>query len=164
MRPDDAAAQADYAYALITAGKLDEAEATARKATSLPHADAKPWAALANVDFYRARYSQAHQHLAKARSISKDEPERMGFLVFESLGYAAEGKYQGALQTTAALEKEARAAKNPNFYVTAATNRAFAANLLGKFGEARKQAAEALKRIETEPLSGAGRSGLKRGA
>jgi tetratricopeptide (TPR) repeat protein len=164
MRPDDPAAQADYAYALITAGKLDEAEATAQRAAALPNADAKPFAALANVDFYRARWAQGHQHLAKARSLSKDDFERMGFLAFEGLAYAAEGKYQGAVKTAATLEKEARAAKNPNLYVTAALNLAFAADLLGKFGEGQKHSAEALQRIESEPLSNAGRTGLKRGA
>ncbi|HUH94356.1 MAG TPA: tetratricopeptide repeat protein [Casimicrobiaceae bacterium] len=163
MRPDDPAVQADYAYALLTAGKLDEAEATARKATTLPNADAKPLAALANVELYRGQYARAHQDLAKARALSKDDFERMGLIVFESLGYAAEGKYQGVLRSTAALEKEARAKKNPNFYVTAATQRAFAANLLGKFGEARKYANEALARCEKEPLSDAGRKGLQQG-
>ncbi|HWE25002.1 MAG TPA: tetratricopeptide repeat protein [Myxococcales bacterium] len=164
MRPSDPAAQADYAYALITAGKLDDADATARKAAALPNAGAKPLAALANVEFYRSDYARGHQHLTKAHSLSKDENERMGFIVFDMLGYAAEGKYQGAMQAASTLEKEARAAKNPNFYVFAAMNRAFAANLLGKFGEGRKHAAETLRRIETEPLSDAGRLGLKRGA
>jgi predicted Zn-dependent protease len=163
MRPKDPAAQSDYAYALITAGKLDDAEATARKAAALPNAGAKPLAALANVEFYRSNYARGHQDLAKAHSLSKDENERMGFIAFDMLGYAAEGKYQGAMQAASKLEKEARATKNPNFYVAAAMNRAFAANLLGKFGEGRKYAAEASARIETEPLSDAGRKGLKRG-
>jgi tetratricopeptide (TPR) repeat protein len=164
MRPKDPAAQADYAYALITAGKLDDAEATARKAAALPNAGAKPLAALANVEFYRSHYARGHQDVAKARSLSKDENERMGLIAFDMLGYAAEGKYQGAMQAAAKLEKEARAANNPNFYVAAAMNRAFAANLLGKFHDGRKHAAEALARIDTEPLSDAGRQGLKRGA
>ena len=164
MRPDDPAAQADYAYALITAGKLDEAERTARKAAALPNADAKPLAALANVEFYRSQYARGRQDLAKARSLSKDDNERMGLIAFEMLGYAAEGKYQGAMQAASVLEKEARARKNPNFYVLAAMNRSFAANLLGKYGEGQKYAAEALARIEKEPLSDAGRRGLKRGA
>src|SRR3954454_4080242 len=56
MRPDDPAAQADYAYALITAGNLDEAEKSARRAAALPNTDAKPLAALANVEFYRSQY------------------------------------------------------------------------------------------------------------
>src|SRR5205823_4214491 len=56
------------------------------------------------------------------------------------------------------------AGKNPNFYVLAAMNRSFAANLLGKYGEGQKHAAETLARIEKEPLSDAGRRGLKRGA
>ena len=164
MRPDDPAAQADYAYALITAGKLDEAERTARKAAALPNADAKPLAALANVEYYRAQYAQGRKDLAKARSISKDDFERMGFMLFELLGYAAEGKYDGAMQAASALEKEARARKNPNFYVAAAMNRSFAASLLGKYGEGQKYAAEALARAGKEPLSDAGRTGLKRGA
>jgi tetratricopeptide (TPR) repeat protein len=164
MRPDDPAAQADYAYALITAGNLDEAERIARKAASLPNADAKPLAALANVEYYRSQYAAAHRDLAKARSLSKDDFERMGLMVFELLGYAAEGKYQGALQTAGALEKEARARKNPNFYVTAAMDRSFAASFLGKHGEGQKHAKEALARVEKEPLSDAGRRGLKRGA
>ncbi len=163
MRPDDPAAQADYAYALITAGRLDDAEATARKAAALPNADAKPFAALANVELYRGQYGRAHQDLTKARSLSKDDAERMGLIAFETLGYAAEGKFQGAMQSAAALEKEARAGKNPNFYVFAAMQRAFAANLLGKFGEGRKYAAEALARSEKEQLSDAGRKGLQRG-
>src|SRR2546428_518221 len=91
MRPDDPAAQADYAYALITAGKLDEAERTARKATALPNADAKPLAALANVEFYRSQYARGRQDLAKARSLSKDDNERVGLIAFDMLGYAAEG-------------------------------------------------------------------------
>jgi hypothetical protein len=164
MRPDDPAAQADYAYALITAGNLDDAEKTARKAAALPNADAKPLAALANVEFYRSQYARGHQDLAKARSLSKDDNERMGLMTFEMLGYAAEGKYQGSMQSASLLEKEARARKNPNFYVAAAMNRSFAANLLGKHDEAQKYAAETLKRIEQEPLSDAGRKGLKRGA
>ena len=164
MRPDDPAAQADYAYALITAGKLDEAEATARKAAALPNADAKPLAVLANVEFYRLQYARGHQDVAKARSLSKDENERKGLIIFDMMGYAAEGKYQSAMRAADVLDKEARAAKNPNFYVAAAMNRAFAANLLGKFSEGRKYAAEALARIEKEPLSDAGRKGLKRGA
>src|SRR5258705_3645003 len=164
MRPDDPAAQADYAYALITAGNLYEAERIARRAAALPNADAKPLAALANVQYYRSQYANGRRDLAKARSLSKDDFERMGLMLFELLGYAAEGKYQGAMQTASALEKEARARKNPNFYVTAAMNRSFAANLLGKHGEGQKYAAEALARIEKEPLSDAGRTGLKRGA
>ena len=164
MRPDDPAAQADYAYALITAGKLDEAERTARKAAALPNADAKPLAALANVEYYRSQYAQGRKDLAKARSLSKDDFERMGFMLFELLGYAAEGKYDGAMQAASALEKEARARKNPNFYVLAAMNRSFAANLLGKYAEGQKHAAEALARAEKEPLSDAGRTGVKRGA
>ncbi len=164
MRPDDPAAQADYAYALITAGRLDQAEQVARKAAALPNADAKPLAALANVKFYRSQYAAGRQDLAKARSVSKDDNERMGLMLFEMFGYTAEGKYQGAMQTASALEKEARAKKNPNFYVLAATNRSFAANLLGKYGESQKYAAQTLARIEEEPLSDAGRTGLKRGA
>ncbi|HTO96806.1 MAG TPA: tetratricopeptide repeat protein [Myxococcales bacterium] len=164
MRPDDPAAQADYAYALITAGRLDEAERTARRAAALPNADAKPFAALANVEYYRSQYANARKDLARARSLSKDDFERMGLMAFELLGYAAEGKYQGALQTADALEKEARARKNPNFYVSAAMNRAFAANLLGKYADGQKHAAEALARIAKEPLSDAGRRGLNRGA
>jgi len=164
MRPDDPAAQADYAYALITAGRLDQAEKVARKAAALPNADAKPLAALANVKFYRSQYAGGHQDLAKARSLSKDDNERMGLMLFEMFGYTAEGKYQGAMQTASALEKEARAKNNPNFYVLAATNRSFAANLLGKYGESQKYVAETLARIEAEPLSDAGRQGLKRGA
>ena len=163
MRPDDPAAQADYAYALITAGNLDEAERTARRAAALPNADAKPVAALANVEYYRSQYAPAHRDLAKARSLSKDDNERMGLMLFELLGYTAEGKYQGAMQAASALEKEARARKNPNFYVVAAMNRSFAANLLGKYGEGQKHAAEALARTDKEPLSDAGRKGLKRG-
>ena len=163
MRPDDPAAQADYAYALITAGNLDEAERTARRAAALPNADAKPLAALANVEYYRSQYAPAHRDLAKARSLSKDDNERMGLMLFELLGYTAEGKYQGAMQAASALEKEARAGKNPNFYVVAAMNRSFAANLLGKYGEGQKHAAETLARTEKEPLSDAGRKGLKRG-
>jgi len=163
MRPDDPAVQADYAYALITAGALDDAEATARKAAALPNIDAKPFAALANVELYRAQYARAHQDLAKARSLSKDDAERLGLIAFETLGYAAEGKYQGVLQSASALEKEARAKKNPNFYVAAAMQRAFAADLHGKFGEGRKHAAEALARSEKEPLSDAGRKGLQQG-
>ena len=163
MRPDDPAAQADYAYALITAGNLDEAERTARRAASLPNADAKPLAALANVEYYRSQYARARQDLAKARSLSKDDFERMGLMLFELLGYAAEGKYDGAMQAASAVEKEARARNNPNIYVTAAMNRSFAANLLGKYREGQKHAAEALARIEKEPLSDAGRLGLKRG-
>lgn len=164
MRPDDPAAQADYAYALITAGKLDEAERTARKAAALPNADAKPLAALANVEYYRSQYAQGRKDLAKARSLSKDDFERMGLMLFELLGYAAEGKYQGAMQAASALEKEARARKNPNFYVLAAMNRSFAASLLGKYADGQKHAAEALARSEKEPLSDAGRIGVKRGA
>jgi len=163
MRPDDPAAQADYAYALITAGKLDEAERTARKAAALPNADAKPLAALANVEYYRSQYDNARRDLAKARSRSTDDFERMGLMLFELLGYAAEGKYQGAMQTASALEKEARARNNPNFYVVAAMNRSFAANLLGKFAEGQKHAAESIARAEKEPLSDAGRKGLQRG-
>src|SRR5436190_2150160 len=157
------AAQADYAYALITAGNLGEAERTARRAAALPNADAKPVAALANVEYYRSQYAPAHRDLAKARSLSKDDNERMGLMLFELLGYTAEGKYQGAMQAASALEKEARARKNPNFYVVAAMNRSFAANLLGKYGEGQKHAAEALARTDKEPLSDAGRKGLKRG-
>ncbi|HYS09058.1 MAG TPA: tetratricopeptide repeat protein [Myxococcales bacterium] len=164
MRPDDPAAQADYAYALITAGHLDEAEQVARKAAALPNPGAKPLAALANVEFYRSQYARGYQDLAKARSLSKDDNERMGLMSFEMLSHAAEGKYQGAMQAASALEKEARAKKNPNFYVAAATNRSFAANLLGKHGDAQKHAAEALARIGKEPLSDAGRKGLQRGA
>jgi tetratricopeptide (TPR) repeat protein len=163
MRPDDPAAQADYAYALITAGKLDQAERTARRAAALPNADAKPFAALANVEYYRSQYDRAHRDLAKARSLSKDDFERMGLMLFELLGFTAEGKYQGAMQAASALEKEARARNNPNFYVVAAMNRSFAANLLGKYGEGQKHAAEALSRVEKEPLSDAGRQGLQRG-
>src|SRR5437764_1152827 len=163
MLPDDPAAQADDAYALITAGKLDQAEQIARKAAALPNADAKPLAALANVEFYRSQYARGRQDLAKARSLSKDENERMGLIIFDMLGYTAEGKYQGAMQAASALEKEAQARKNPNFYVLAALNRSFAANLLGKYGEGGKYAAETLARIEKEPLSDAGRKGLKRG-
>jgi predicted Zn-dependent protease len=164
MRPDDPAVQADYAYALITAGNLDEAERIARKAAALPNADAKPLAALANVEYYRSQYAPARRNLAKARSLSKDDFERMGLMVFELLGYAAEGKYQGAMQAASVLEKEARARKDPNFFVTAAVSRTFAANLLGKYGEGQKHAVEALGRIEKEPLSDAGRRGLQRGA
>jgi len=164
MRPDDPAAQADYAYALITAGNLDEAEKTARRAASLPNTDAKPLAALANVEFYRSQYERGRKDLAKARSLSKDENERMALLSFELLGYAAEGKYQGAMQVASALEKEAQAKKNPNFYVAASMNRAFAANLLGKYGDGRKYATETLARIDKEQLSDAGRKGLRRGA
>ena len=164
MRPDDPSAQSDYAYALITAGKLDEAEQVARRAAALPNADAKPSAALANVEFYRSQYARGRKDLAKARSLSKDDFERMGFMIFEMFGYTAEGKYQGAMQAADMLEKEARARKNPNFYVAAATNRAFAANLLGKYVEARKHAAEALARAEKEPLSDVGRQGARRGA
>lgn len=163
MRPDDPAVQADYAYALITAGKLDDAEATARKAAALPNADAKPIAALANVELYRAQYARAHKDLAKARSLSKDDAERLGLISFEVLGYAAEGKYQGALQAASALEKEASARNNQNFFVFAAAQRAFAANLLGKFVEARKYASEAMARSEKEHLSDAGRKGLQQG-
>lgn len=163
MRPHDPAAQADYAYALITAGKLDKAEQTARKAAALPNADAKPLAALANVEFYRSQYARGHQDVAKARSRSKDDTERMGFAIFDMLAYAAEGKYEAAMQTASALEKDAQAKKNPNFYVLAAMNRSFAANLLGKYGEARKHAAEALARSEKEQLSDVGRKGLNRG-
>src|SRR5262249_28657278 len=108
--------------------------------------------------------ARGHQDLAKARSLSKDDNERMGLMSFELLGYAAEGKYQGALQAATALEKEARAKKNPNFYVAAATNRAFAANLLGKYADGQKHAAETLARIKKEPLSDAGRRGLSAGA
>ena len=164
MRPDDPAAQADYAYALITAGKLDQAMQTARRAAALPNADAKPLAALANVEFYRSQYARGRQDLAKARSLSTDDNERMGLIIFEMLGYTAEGKYQGAMQAASALEKEARARKNPNFYVLAAMNRSFAANFVGKYGEGRKYAAETLERIDKEPLSDVGRKGLKRGA
>ena len=88
----------------------------------------------------------------------------MGLIIFDMLGYTAEGKYQGAMQAASALEKEAQAKKNPNFYVLAAMNRSFAANLLGKHGEGQKYAAETLVRIEREPLSDVGRKGLKRGA
>lgn len=163
MRPDDPAAQADYAYALITAGNLDQAERIARRAAALPNADAKPLAALANVEYYRSQYANGRRDLAKARSLSKDDFERMGLMLFELLGYAAEGKYEGAMQAASALEKEARARNNPNFYVVAAMNRSFAANLLGKYAEGQKYAAEALARIEKEPLSDAGRQGLERG-
>jgi len=163
MRPDDPAAQADYAYALITAGNLDEAERIARKATALPKTDAKPFAALANVEYYRSQYDRGRQDLSKARSLSKDDFERMGFMLFELLGYAAEGKYNNAMQAASALEKEARARNNPNFYVLAAMNRSFAADLLGKYAEGQKHASEALARTEKEPLSDAGRRGLKRG-
>jgi Tfp pilus assembly protein PilF len=164
MRPDDPAVQADYAYALITAGDLQEAERTARRAAALPNADAKPLAALANVEYYRSQYDLARRDLAKARSRSKDDFERMGLMLFEMLGYAAEGKYAGAMQAASTLEKEAQARKNPNFYVAVAMNRSFAANLLGKYGEGQKYAAETLARIEKEPLSDAGRKGLQRGA
>src|ERR1700730_14638852 len=136
---------------------------TPRRAAALPNADAKPLAALANVEYYRSQYARAHRDLAKARSLSKDDFERMGLMLFELLGYTAEGKYEGAMQAASALEKEARARKNPNFYVVAAMNRSFAASLLGKYGEGQKHAAEALARIEKEPLSDAGRTGLKRG-
>ena len=163
MRPDDPAAQADYAYALITAGNLDQAERIARRAAALPNADAKPLAALANVEYYRSQYAQGRRDLAKARSLSKDDFERMGLMLFELLGYAAEGKYGGAMQAASALEKEARARNNPNFYVVAAMNRSFAANLLGKYDDGQKHAVEALARIEKEPLSDAGRKGLQRG-
>src|SRR5438067_2386422 len=105
MRPDDPAAQADYAYALITAGNLDEAERTARRAAALPNADAKPLAAMANVEYYRSKYAEGHKDLAKARSLSKDDFERMGFMLFELLGYAAEGKYDGAMQAASAMQK-----------------------------------------------------------
>jgi len=164
MRPDDPAAQADYAYALITAGNLDQAERIARRAAALPNADAKPLAALANVEYYRSQYAQGRRDLAKARSLSKDDFERMGLMLFELLSYAAEGKYEGAMQAASALEKEARARNNPNFYVVAAMNRSFAANLLGKYDDGQKHAVEALARIEKEPLSDAGRKGLQRGA
>src|SRR5438105_5736962 len=107
MRPDDPAAQADYANALITAGKLDEAEKTARRAAALPNADAKPLAALANVEFYRSQFARGHQDVAKARSLSKDENERGTLSLFDMLGYTAEGKYPGAMQVASALEKEA---------------------------------------------------------
>jgi len=152
MRPDDPATQADYAYALLTAGKLDDAEATARKA-----------AALANIELYRGQYANAHKNLAKARSLSKDDAERLGFMAFEVLSYAAEGKYQGVQHAASAMEKEARAKNNPNFYVLAATQRAFAADLLGKFGEGQKEAAEALARSGKEKLSDAGRRGALQG-
>jgi hypothetical protein len=163
MRTDDPATQADYAYALLTAGKLDDAEAIARKAAALPNADAKPVAALANIELYRGQYARAHQDLAKARSLSKDSAEQLGFTALEVLSYAAEGKYPGVLRAASALEKEARANNNPNFFVLAATLRAFAADLLGKFGEGQKQAAEALARTQKEQLSDAGRKGALQG-
>jgi Flp pilus assembly protein TadD len=43
-RPDASAALADYSYALLSAGKLDEAEQVARKAAAFPNVDAKPLA------------------------------------------------------------------------------------------------------------------------
>ena len=115
------------------------------------------------MEYYRSQYARGRRDLAKARSLSKDDFERMGLMLFELLGYAAEGRYNNAMRAASVLEKEARARKDPNFYVVAAMNRSFAANLLGKYGEGQKHALEALARIEKEPLSDAGRQGLKRG-
>src|SRR5438067_2379741 len=158
----------------ITPGteSMQKVDAAAQAGASLPEAERTElaaWAANKHADSEKARALQlkllelAHRDLAKARSLSKDDFERMGLMLFELLGYTAEGKYQGAMQAASALEKEARARKNPNFYVVAAMNRSFAANLLGKYGEGQKHAAEALARTDKEPLSDAGRKGLKRG-
>ena len=163
MRSDDPAAQADYSYALLSAGKLEEAEQVARKAAALPNADAKPLAALANVEFYRSQFAQGREDVTKARSLSTDDNERLGLDEFALFTHVAEGRYDEALQAASALENEARAAKNPNMVVVAAMDRAFAAALLGKHAEGQKYASEAWARSESEPLSGTGRKDLQRG-
>jgi Flp pilus assembly protein TadD len=162
MRPDDPAAQADYSYALLSAGKLEEAEQVARKAAALPNADAKPLAALANVEFYRSQFAQGREDVSKARALSTDENERFGLDEFALFTHVAEEKYEAALQAASALENEARAAKNPNTVVLAVMDRAFAAALLGKYAEGQKYATDAWARSESEPLSGIGRKGLQR--
>ena len=163
MRPDDPAAQADYSYALIFAGKLAEAEEVARRAAALPRADAKPLAALANVEFYQSLFAKGRENVAKARSLSTDENERFGLEEFALFTHVAEGKYRAALEAAFALETAARAAKNPNTVVGAVLDRAFAAALLGKHAEGQRYAAEAWALSESEPLSGIGRKGLQRG-
>jgi Tfp pilus assembly protein PilF len=162
MRPEDPAAQADYSYALIFAGKLGEAEEVARSAAALPRADAKPLAALANVQFYQSLFAKGRENVAKARSLSADENERFGLDEFALFTHVAEGRYQAALQAASALENAARAAKNPNTVVLAVLDRAFAAALLGKHNEGQRYAAEAWARSESEPLSGIGRKELQR--
>ena len=163
MRPDDPAAQADYSYVLLFAGKLDEAEQVARSAAALPTPDAKPLAALANVEFYRSHFAKGRESVAKARSLSTDESERLGLAEFTIFTHVAEGKYDAALQAASVLESEARAAKNPNMVVIAAMDRAFAAALVGKHAEGQKYASEAWARSESEALSGIGRKDLQRG-
>jgi tetratricopeptide (TPR) repeat protein len=162
MRPGDPAAQADYSYALLSAGKLDEAERVARKAAAFPNADAKPLAALANVEFYRSEFAQGREDVTKARSLSTDENERFGLDRFALFTHVAEGRYDAALQAASALENEARAAKNPNTVVLAVMDRAFAAALLGKHADGQKFATEAWARSKSEPLSGTGRKDLQR--
>ena len=162
MRPDDPAAQADYSYALLSAGKLDEAERVARKAAAFPNADAKPLAALANVEFYRSQFAQGRENVTKARALSTDENERFGLDRFALFTHVAEGKYDAALQAASALENEARGAKNPNTVVIAMMDRAFVAALLGKHADGQKYATEAWARSKSEPLSGTGRKDLQR--
>src|SRR3989442_773290 len=136
----------------------------ARSAAALPTPDAKPLAALANVEFYRSHFAKGRESVAKARSLSTDESERLGLAEFTIFTHVAEGKYDAALQAASVLESEARAAKNPNMVVIAAMDRAFAAALVGKHAEGQKYASEAWARSQSEALSGIGRKDLQRGS
>ena len=150
MRPDDPAAQADYSYALIFAGKLAEAEEVARRAAALPRADAKPLAALANVEFYQSLFAKGRENVAKARSLSTDENERFGLEEFALFTHVAEGKYRAALEAAFALETAARAAKNPNTVVGAVLDRALAQEKAGDKAAARATRASLVSQQRTQ--------------
>ena len=162
MHPDDPAMQADYANALLTAGKLDQAEQVARKAAAMPNADDKPLAALAGIELYKSEWAQGRQDLDKARSLATDPARRLGLAEFGIMTHVAEGKYEAALDAASALEAQAQEAKDPNFVVTAGIDRALAGAMLGKYAEARKHVAAALARAATDPLSDVGRKNLTR--
>jgi tetratricopeptide (TPR) repeat protein len=162
--PDEPAAQASLASALMAAGKFDEAADSARKATAMTNAGWDTWLALAYVDEMRGDWAAARGDLAHGRDLAQSGVSRAS--IDEQMAFVdlAQRKYAAAAADLDAMAKDAADGQDPNDVVRANIDLAVVQLAGGKLAEAVKTAKAAADRIAKEAVSDVARGFLSREA
>jgi tetratricopeptide (TPR) repeat protein len=163
-RPDDPAAQSGLAAGLMAAGKFDEAEDSARKATAMAQAGWDTWLTLAYVDEMRGEWAAARRDLATGRDLAQSGASRAA--IDEQMAFVdlAQHKNDAATADLDAMTKDAADGEDPNDVVRANIDLAVVHLAGGKLTEAVKTAKQAADRIANEAVSDVARGFLSREA
>ena len=153
LAPTEYQGQDSLGEALLMSNQLDEAAAAFKKATELSAQAYNAWAGLGQVRALRGDFKGANEALAKAKEVATLPDQKTDMMDRVALTQFAEGKTADAIKTLEQQDKESKALKSVYGGLNSLLDRSWIYLETGKTKEALAALADALSRVDKDPVS-----------